>query len=573
MQLGSLNPWRVWGSLDAEAKRDARIAALLVLFGIAVYLPGIGWGLPFGTEAGLIRGWAPDEIGPNGPLAEVANLIKHGDTGNPQYPMFHYFVCLAFYVPYLAFLFLTGGIAQVQNTYPFGFVNPPAALRTLLVLARLASVLAGAGTSAVAYFTAKRLWNRTAGVLAGLLVLLIYSWFYYARVSNTDAAAAFWASLGLYVFVRIIQDGMSVGRAAWLGLIAALAVATKDPNYGVFLLLPLVMLPVHYSQQTQAGVTDVWERMKAPLAGLVACVAVYVVASGFVFYPAKFFKHVEFIRGGSTDFHFYFEYPATLAGYWGLAQRSFGYIVDSLNWLTMMAAIAGVFLTARKDWKPLALLLPVAATFITVLAPVRYVELRYVLVMAYILALFAACAFADGLRSPRTVLRALTGAVLAASLGWSALRAADLTYLLAHESRVAAGEWFAQNLKPPLTIEYFGTGTDSGPRRMVFLPRLPDGAHWAIAKVGIMPDNSAPSAPYVIVLGTEDLEKNWYCPAWALRKLRDGSFGYRRVALFETKTLFSHRSLRMNPNVNPPIEIYQRMDSTAAPRPEKTGGL
>jgi hypothetical protein len=74
-------------------------------------------------------------------------------------------------------------------------------------------------------------------------------------------------------------------------------------------------------------------------------------------------------------------------------------------------------------------------------------------------------------------------------------------------------------------------------------------------------------------MGTEDLEKNWYCPAWALGKLRDGSFGYRRVARFETQTLFSHRSLRMNPNVNPPIEIYQRMDSATAPRPEKPGGV
>jgi len=361
---------------------------------------------------------------------------------------------------------------------------------------------------------------------------------------------------------------MSVGRAAWLGLIAALAVATKDPSYGVFLLLPLVMLPLHYNRQAKADITNAWERMKAPLAGLVACVAVYVVASGFVFYPEKFFKHLEFIRGGSTHYRFYFEYPATLAGYWGLAKRSFGYIVDSLNWLTVSAAIAGIFLAARKDWKPLSLLLPVAATFITVLAPVRYVELRYVLVIAYILALFAACAFAEGLRSPHLALRALTGAILAVSLGWSALRAADLTYLLAHESRVAAGEWFAQNVKPPLTIEYFGTGTDSKPGRRVIFPRLPDGTHWAIAKVGIMPDGSAPSAPFVIVQGKEDLEKNWLCPAWALQRLRDGSFGYRRVALFETKTLFSHRSL----SVNPPIEIYQRMESAAAPRPKKTGG-
>ena len=571
MRLEFLNPRRYWGALDEETRRDARIAAMLVLLGIAAYLPGIGWGLPIGTDESLIRGWGPDELGPNGPLAEVSNLIKHGDTGNPQYPMFHYFVCLAFYVPYLGFLFLTGGISHAQSAYPYGFANPARVLQTLLILARFASVLAGAGTGAVAYFTAKRLWNRTAGVVAGLTVLLIYTMFYYARVSTTDAAAVFWASVGLYIFVRILQDGMSVGRAAWLGLIAAIAVATKDPNYGVFLLLPLVMLPVHYSQGTEAGVTDVWERMKAPLAGLLMFAAAYLVASGFVFYPEKYFKHLAFIRAGGTHYRYYFEFPATLAGYWGLAKRSFGYIVDSLNWPLVIISLAGIFVAAKKDRKTLALLLPGIATFFTVLLPVRYVELRYVLVIAYILALFAACAFAEGLRSPRTMLRAVTGVLLVFSLGWSAMRAADLTYLLWHESRVAAGEWFAQNVKTPMTIEYFGDGTYRGPRRVVFLPRLPDGAHWALAKVGRVPDGSAPSAPLVMVQGREDLEKNWDCPDWVLRKLRDGSFGYHRVAAFETQTLFSHHSLSLNPNVNPPIEIFERTDSAGAAKPEKGG--
>lgn len=566
MKLGYLNPRRYWEALDEEAKRDARIAALLVLFGIVMYVPGIWWGLPAGTDASLIRGWGPDELGPNGPLAEVSNLFLHTETGNPQYPMFHYFVCLALCVPYLAILFLTGGIHHPQGTYPFGFVNPPAVLQTLLILSRLASVLAGAGTGAVAYFTAKRLWNRTEGVVAGLIVLLTYTMFYYARVSTVDVGALFWASLGLYLFVGILKDGLSVKRAAWIGLIAAVAVATKDLNYGVFLLLPLAMLPLHYARQSEAGITDVWARMKAPLTGLLVCVIGYLVASGFVFYPQKYFKHLAFLRAGGTHYRYFFEYPVSLAGYWGLAKQCFDYVVDSLNWPLVMVGVLGIIVAARKDRKLLALLLPVVATYFAVLLPVRHTELRYQMSAAYILALFAAAAFAEGFGSPNKALRALTGILLAVGLGWSALRAGDLTYLMLHDSRYAAGAWFEQNVKGPVTVEYFGDFSYRSPLRVVFLPRLPNGSHWAIANVGIPPGSGAPAAPFIILQGTPDFAKHWNCPPWALQKLEDGSFGYRRVAVFETKTLFSHHSLSMNPDLNPRVEIFER---TSAAQIEK----
>ncbi|HWQ03682.1 MAG TPA: hypothetical protein VNL38_04305, partial [Candidatus Nitrosotenuis sp.] len=277
-------------------------------------------------------------------------------------------------------------------------------------------------------------------------------------------------------------------------------------------------------------------------------------------YPEKYFRHIEFIRGGSTGYRFYFEFAATAAGYWGLARRTAWYLVESLNWPLVLLGVAGVALAWRKRMATITLLLPVAATIVAVLLPVRYVEMRYLLVMDYIFVLFAACALARGLDAPAKPLRALSALLILVSVGWQVARGADLTWLMWNESRVRAAQWFAEQLKTPTVVEYFGDYTDPAStfRRLVFLPKLPPGSSWRAVEAGSPPGSRAPMAQYVLVMGTEDLEKHWYCTERSYRGLADGSHGYRRVAEFETKSLFAHPGLKMNPNVNPPIEIYQR---------------
>jgi len=50
---------------------DRKIAVVLFLTALAVYLPGIWWGLPSGTSPMQVLPWGADELGPLGPVAEL----------------------------------------------------------------------------------------------------------------------------------------------------------------------------------------------------------------------------------------------------------------------------------------------------------------------------------------------------------------------------------------------------------------------------------------------------------------------------------------------------------------------
>ena len=89
---------------------------------LLVYVPAIGWGLPAVTGGDVIRGWDVDGISGIGPLAEFFNLLV-GPTPDwyVVYPLFHYLLLGICYAPYLAWLWMSGGLASPSSVYPFGF--------------------------------------------------------------------------------------------------------------------------------------------------------------------------------------------------------------------------------------------------------------------------------------------------------------------------------------------------------------------------------------------------------------------------------------------------------------------
>src|SRR5262249_24086449 len=154
-------------------------------------------------------------------------------------------------------------------------------------------------TVTAGYVLAKSLWGRLAGMLAGGFTRLMYAMFYYARTSNGDVPALFWSSLVLVLFALCLkQRTLTRRRAGGMGVAVALAVAHKDQSYGCFLLVPLVLLPLHFRTVRGEEPRRLWSRWEAPLLGAGVAVAVYVAARGFVFYPEKFFRHIHFIRFG-----------------------------------------------------------------------------------------------------------------------------------------------------------------------------------------------------------------------------------------------------------------------------------
>ena len=225
-----------------------------------------------------------------GPLVEVTKALTHQPIGAMKYPLFHYIVLIASYAPYMLYLKISGGLSHPGAGYPYGFVDPAAAIQMLTLIARGVTLLMAAGLVVVAYFTAKRLWNRTAGLLAALFVMLMYPMNYYGIMSNVDVPSLFWASLVLWVSIPVMREGWTMRSAIGMGIFAALSIATKDQSYAVLLLLPLALIPFHLKAASAKGKghADFWRVWKAPLAGLIVSAVVYGFMSGMLISPPGF---------------------------------------------------------------------------------------------------------------------------------------------------------------------------------------------------------------------------------------------------------------------------------------------
>ena len=532
---------------SADWRADWRVPLLLALIAMLLYLPGITWGTPQADGLGRSATLAPDELGPTGPLVLVRNALQNDSGASPQYPLFHYIFLCIFYAPYLLFEILRGGLRNPQRLYPYGFANPVRAIHILFLIARGVSILMGAGIVVVAYFTASELWDRFTAVLAATFVMLLFPMFYYSRISNVDVPAVFWTSIVLFLFVRILQDGLSLRRALFLGLFSALAVATKDQYYAAIVVLPLIFLPLHIQRMREAGAA-LWQSCAAPLAGLFVAGATYGLASGLFIRPARYFRHINFIRFGAGT-GWYYKYPATLAGYAGLARESLGYLASTLSWPLLLAATAGALLCLRRNRLNLSLLVVVPAIFLLVLVPVRLVLLRFLILPAYVLALYAAFAIAAALRSSRTPLRWTAGLAAAAACAFMLLHGADLTYSMMRDPRDQASAWLNAHTRDGDQVEIFAPVSRAGE-----YPQLNPGRRYISSRLGDTPNGAWLQGDFVIVLVNRANLRIPFYPDWVDHELRSGARDYLPVATFQNRSYFDFQELPVNQR----LDIFAR---------------
>jgi Dolichyl-phosphate-mannose-protein mannosyltransferase len=337
-----------------EDRRRTWAPALgLALVAIALYAPLIGWGAPRATAPNRIKTFATDEILPLEALAEMRNtfVVSRPDR-NYGYPWWHYFVVAVAQTPYLAYLKLSGELQAPSPEYPFGLRDPVRALRWLTVIGRLVSVLMGAGVVIAAFYFANVLWGRLAGVVTATLTMLNYLMFYYSRTGNLDAPAFFWSGVGLAIFTKIMVAGLTVRRAAWLGVFAGLAMATKDQAVVIFLPLGCCLLLPWFKQSPGApGASASWRPI---VAGLAASVAAYAVATGLIVDPQRHLTHVHAIlfdpqrlSGASA---YWPPHPRTLAGTINLFGDYLRKLAEMASPPLLLTALAGALLALR--YKP-----------------------------------------------------------------------------------------------------------------------------------------------------------------------------------------------------------------------------
>src|SRR5438128_2722615 len=103
----------VVGAESAHRRTDRRLAVLVWVIAVFLYLPGIWWGIPYASGPDRQQAWGADELAPLGPVAELYNVfIARRPPYNPQYPMFGYLTQSVLVGPYVMSLWLSGRLVR-----------------------------------------------------------------------------------------------------------------------------------------------------------------------------------------------------------------------------------------------------------------------------------------------------------------------------------------------------------------------------------------------------------------------------------------------------------------------------
>jgi len=554
-------------------RQTLRTVFALGLAAIVIYLPLIGWGLPYATTPTRIKTYAVDELLPLDALAEMHNtFVVSKPDRNYGYPWGHYFALASVQAPYVAYLKLTGQMSGSAAAYPYGLQDPVAALRALTLIGRLLAVAMGAGVVVLAYFLSTIMWDHRTGVLAACLTMLSYPHVYYSRVGNPDVALVFWSALGLVAFALILKDGLTSRRAVWLGLAAGMAMGTKDQGLVVFLPLGIALL----FPQLNAG-ADGRYQWKALAGGLVAACASYLLATGMLVDPKRHLLHVYYLfaeQGSVTWMPIYHAaIPKTFDGILEMLRKTGAGLDAMISLPVLLAAVAGAALAFRTSPRYLVLLLPLPTLFLILTLPTGTVGYRYLYPLTFMVDAFAAAGLVwVGRKYSPAVMVALCIIVL----GSRALVAADLSYAQFHETRSLAGDWLRSHARPGDTVEFFGVEQYLPPLpAQIPARRIAKRENWKqeTAHGDYVLDYLRRQGPRFVYVTPDHssqpgMERSADCPPEVYRALLDGSAGYRLAAYFPTPALLPaplHRPRLDYPAVSPPVRIFERIPP-AAPR-------
>jgi len=501
----------------------------LFVAGLVLYGSAIGWGLPETEPRERPDSWATDELAPAGLLEEIANTIYfRSGVYNPKYPFFGYVIQGAPTLPYYL------AVAGLDTTK----ARTLAVARPMGYLARATTVVLAAGLSVVAWETAAVLWGANAGWIAGLLTLLFPPLFYYGRTSNVDGPALFFTGVAMWAFARILREGLTAETSRWLAVSAALAIATKDAAFGAIVPVGVVVALIE------------WRRGRALVVRTaLLSAAVYLVASGLLLNPDRYWKHIQFIRHGSTR-HYGFHYGSKRP--WDeVLLQSGSFVADHLGWLLMAAVLTGCVLCWRRERKLLLWLLPAAGVIALTILPARFVVYRFPMTTSYLLLFFAALALARVFAWRRWAGTLLLVLVCATQ----AVKGIDMTWLMWHDSRYEAGDWIARNARPGDRIGYYGTEPNKLPFTDPALPLVPGPTQLPVA--------GGPEFLLIVPYQAYETTHEYNLPEETYQAMRAGTAGYRQMVGIRGEALIGRRPLIA---VSPAVKIFVRDDRLATLR-------
>lgn len=469
---------RTWAELDALER--AVLVGALVLHGIA-----LGWGLP-SSDAWDNDGVAPRDVLPG--LVETFAPGKHYTYP----PLQLLIVALASLPASLVALARAKSFAQADVVAAFLDVR---VMTTITVVARALALAASLGI-VLAMGELARLLAGSAAKRArafGMAIAAVeVSHTYYAQTSNLDVPYLFWASVSLVVFAKALAEDRPerLTRAAAL---AALAIATKDQAYALFLLsLPLLAALWAWTRRgatTGAGSSSalVKQALKASAVG----VGLVLFVDGALFNPTGFLARVRFLLGpASQDFA---QYAKSFDGRLDAFIDTWKPMPEHYPWPIVPLVASGLALAVarpaqaegrEKDRARLVALLPALGALSFTLAFncwARRVEERFIMPQMLLVGVYAAVALGRAEAATRArgggAARAAFVGVAALTFGWALRMSASVDATMLRDPRYEAEAWLATHARPEDTIEVYGMN--------VYLPRFAPWMH--VVRVGTEP--------------------------------------------------------------------------------------
>ena len=512
---------------------------------------GILWGLPG-------YGWAGDEITPGDIMPGIALRFSHGWWS--KWPPLQYYVNALAYSPFLLLNRLR--VMELYGLSPFGYTR-------LLIVGRVVSLAAGAGTLIAVYECGARAFSKRAGLFAAAALALVAPFVYYAKTANTDGPWLFWCVLAFVFYLRVL-DSLTRRDLLLFAVTATLAICAKDQSYGLFLIAPAVIVYELWRRNRRDGTPRPLRRAVLDkglwTAGGVAA-ALFMACHNLAFNYDGFLKHVHYITGGGSED--YRMFAPGLAGRVQLLKLTASLDQASWGWPLLVLSLAGFVLACsrRETRRPtVSLMVLVVAYYVGFIDVILYNYDRFLLPVCAVQALFVGVAIDRALNLPVWG-RWLGTLAVSGAFAYTLLYASTVDVLMLRDSRYTVEDWLGRHVRSDEVVATMFP--------MVNRPRL-DAVHWIdVASIDDLRRNMP--AFYIVNVDYARAADPQSQPGQLVRELRDGSLGYSLEVRYRSPNPWpwlpgADRDLvgpRLDTNVssmlryiNPTMEVFRRADAS-----------
>ncbi len=504
----------------ADTVNLRRFAAPLaiVILGLALYLPGITWGLP-GTSS-----WSQDTIAAYRAIGAVEGWP---DQWKGRYPPLHYLILRAAYEPVLEYWEHTGQRVVDPQTGRVVLKPPHAPKVGLLIL------IARAITVAMAIATGLGLWaatrqltcDDTAALAAAVALISGAAFTYFAHLGNVDIPSMCWFAWSVYFYAKAVQSSSWVS-CLWLGLFASLAACTKDAAAAVFPGMAIVLL---IAETHRRRITRPWWRALTSVllqprwvVGLAAFALPYLVINGVLDNPDGYLARIRYWVAPASDSVLAgeYRYPNQL----GLLLGTLHFAAGGVGWPMLAVMIVAVVYAVRRHVRlTLVMLLPAAIYYVAVIAQINFVYARFLFPPMALVCVLVGVTTAAWLRWKDVATEVRWGVpcmIFLLTIGYAAAIDAEML----RDSRYAAEAWLADNVEPSSSV-----GAFSKPQ---YLPRLGD-LGCPTYSVAMTRDAFERPQPDYLILTSYNYDDFNSQQRTCMKDLLAGRFGYQPVATFK----------------------------------------